>query len=220
MEGRRYAVAPEARFAALRCAGLVMAGGIALSWSCGAGVSETEAPAAQPAEGQESAAQAAATEAGPSGPSAGLLQLAPDFTLPDVEGRSFRFADTAGQVRLVDFWATWCRPCIEEIPMFKQLHETYAPQGFTLIAIALEDGGAEVVRPFVARYGLPYVNLIGDERVAQQFGGIFGFPTAFLVDREGRVVERFIGPKPRSVLERKIRELLGLEAPEAGAEGR
>ena len=62
--------------------------------------------------------------------------VAAEFTLPDVRGEKFNLSDTAGQVRLIDFWATWCAPCREEVPMFKELHQLYGDRGFTIIAIS------------------------------------------------------------------------------------
>lgn len=138
---------------------------------------------------------------------------APDFALEDLEGNVVRLSDTAGRVRLVDFWATWCAPCREEVPMFQELHERYADQGFTLIAVSMDDEGpsrVERIKAFVDEYGISYVNVLGNEQVADDFGGVLGLPTAFLVDGEGRIVKQYFGPKPRKKLEAQIRELLGL----------
>ena len=136
------------------------------------------------------------------------LTVAPDFELKDLDGKNYRFSDAKGTVRLVDFWATWCAPCREEIPMFKDLHATYGPKGFTLVGIAMDDEGVEKVKPFVDELKLPYLTLIGNEAVVDAFGGIVGFPTKFLVDRDGRIVDSWVGEVPRSVLEQKIQSLL------------
>jgi peroxiredoxin len=159
-----------------------------------------------PAGGGKAAAPA------PEGKDAG--KVVADFALKDVQGRTVRLSDSAGQVRLVDFWATWCAPCREEIPMFKDLHATYGPRGLTLLAISDED--ADTVRAFVEKEGIPWTNLLDEGQTAEQFGGVVGLPTAFLLDGEGRIVDRF-GPGlvPRSVLEPKIKALLQREA--AGA---
>jgi cytochrome c biogenesis protein CcmG/thiol:disulfide interchange protein DsbE len=136
------------------------------------------------------------------------VTIAPDFELKDVQGKVFRLSDAKGTVRLVDFWATWCAPCREEIPMFKDLHATYGAKGFTLVGIAMDDEGVDKVRPYVDELKIPYVTLIGDEGVAEAFGGIVGFPSKFLVDREGRIVDRWVGAVPRAVLEKRIQSLL------------
>lgn len=143
-----------------------------------------------------------------SAPPTSAVTTAPDFTLKDVEGKTFHLADTKGTVRLVDFWATWCAPCREEIPMFKDLHATYGAKGFTLVGIAMDDEGLPTVKPFVDENKLPYLTLIGNEAVADSFGGLVGFPSAFLIDREGKIVETWVGAVPRSVLEKRIQSLL------------
>jgi peroxiredoxin len=137
-----------------------------------------------------------------------LATTAPDFELKDVDGKVFHLSDAKGTVRLVDFWATWCAPCREEIPMFKDLHATYGAKGFTLVGIAMDDEGVAKVKPYVDELKLPYLTLIGNEDVAKAFGGIVGFPSKFLVDREGHIVDSWVGAVPRAVLEKKIQSIL------------
>lgn len=162
--------------------------------------------AKSPAPGAAAAPQATGTAA--AGAPAETAKMAPDFALPDVTGKTVHLSDSAGTVRLVDFWTTWCAPCREEIPMFKELHATYGSKGFTLVGIAMDDEGASKVKPFVDDNKIPYLTLLGSEAVASSFGGVFGFPTKFLVDKNGRIVATWVGPVPRSVLEKKIQDLL------------
>jgi peroxiredoxin len=129
-----------------------------------------------------------------------------DFALPSLDGSKVRLADSAGRVRLIDFWATWCAPCVEEIPMLNDLHRIYAEKGLTVIAISEED--PEAVRKFVTQHGVLYQNLLDDAEVSQKFG-VLGLPSTVLVDREGKVVESYFGVKPRKILEGRIVELLG-----------
>ena len=89
--------------------------------------------------------------------------------------------------------------------MFKELYETYGPQGFTILAIAEED--AEAIREFVSSHGIEYPNLVDPGEVSEAYD-VPALPSAYLVDREGNIVESFVGPKPRKVLEKKIVELL------------
>ena len=136
------------------------------------------------------------------------MKTAPEFELKDVEGNLYRSVSAQGTVRLVDFWATWCAPCRNEIPMFKEFNSTYGPKGFTLLGIAMDDEGVDTVKPYVDELKIPYLTLIGNDDVAKAFGGLVGFPSKFLVDREGRIVDSWVGVVPRAVLEKRIQSLL------------
>jgi thiol-disulfide isomerase/thioredoxin len=137
--------------------------------------------------------------------------IAPAFTLLDLEGNEVSLADFRGEVLLIDFWATWCAPCKEEIPMMNELQQIYGDAGFRILAITEESAG--IVSDFVKVKPMHYTNLVGPDRyeeIASQYG-VLSLPTAFLVDGEGRIVLDFRGTKPRKVLEGKIRELLDME---------
>jgi thiol-disulfide isomerase/thioredoxin len=133
--------------------------------------------------------------------------IAPDFSLADLDGNEVTLGESEGRVRLIDFWATWCAPCREEIPMLKELDADYRDAGLTILAIS--DESVDEIREFVDKHEIPYTNLIGTEEVAVEYI-VLGLPTGFLLDGEGRIIERFVGPKPRKVLEGRIRELLDL----------
>ena len=92
--------------------------------------------------------------------------------------------------------------------MFKELQATYGPKGFTLVGIAMDDEGLDKVRPYVDDLKISYVTLIGNDDVASSFGGIVGYPSKFLIDREGRIVDRWVGSVPKEVLEKRIQSLL------------
>jgi len=134
--------------------------------------------------------------------------LAPDFEVTNLNGDTVQLSALAGRVRLVDFWATWCAPCRNEIPMLNDLHRQYADSGLSILALSDEE--PEIVQEFVVETGMAYTNLVRASDVADRYG-VLGLPTAFLVDREGHIVETFFGEKPRVALEKRIRTLLGLD---------
>ena len=138
-------------------------------------------------------------------PMAAEDRVAPDFELPDLSGETVSLAASAGRVRLIDFWATWCPPCRDEIPMLNELHHAYEDEGLTILAIS--DEKADVVREFADEVGMEYTNLIDPGEVSENYR-VLGLPTAFLIDRDGRIVDYYMGPKSRKHLEKKIRELL------------
>jgi peroxiredoxin len=135
-------------------------------------------------------------------------QTAPDFALTDLSGKTVRLADFKGKVVLLDFWATWCAPCREEIPEFVELQKQYAERGFILLGVALDEEGAAVVKPFAQQFGINYPVVIGNTRITAAYGGIQALPTAFLIGRDGRILETFVGDRGRADFERAIRSAL------------
>jgi len=145
----------------------------------------------------------------------GGRKLAPDFALKDVNGATVRLSDYRGKVVLLNFWATWCGPCKIEIPWFIEFEQKHKDRGFAVLGISMDDGGWEVVRPFLARMNVNYRTLMGDETVAELYGGVASLPTSFLIDREGRIASAHLGLVSKSVYENEIEQLLA--AP--GAQG-
>jgi thiol-disulfide isomerase/thioredoxin len=127
---------------------------------------------------------------------------APDFSLKDLKDKDARLADYRGKVVLVNFWATWCDPCREEIPWLIEMQDQYGPRGFTVLGIAMDEEGKPVVAPFVAkeRYDLKgqklpmnYPIVIGNASVAEKFGGLLGYPTSVLISKDGKQIKRVTG---------------------------
>ena len=129
----------------------------------------------------------------------------PAFTLPSVpEKKTVDLRDFRGKVVLVTFWATWCGPCVQEIPALISLQEKFGPQGFSVVGISLDQGGPTVVEKLMKRTGVNYLVVMGNEQVSDEFGGIFGIPTSFLLDREGKVLKRFTGWVSHEILAKEI----------------
>ena len=137
-----------------------------------------------------------------------LGKTAPDFTLTNLSGKTVQLSDFKGKIVLVDFWATWCPPCREEIPDFIQLQKQYGSKSFTLLGIALDDEGATVVKPFAQKLGVNYLMVIGNTRVAAAFGGIEAVPTAFLIGRDGKILKTFVGARNKFEWEQTIQTAL------------
>ena len=138
------------------------------------------------------------------------LQLAPDFVLTDLNGRSGKLSDYRGKVVILDFWATWCGPCKMLIPHFLELYQKYKGSGLEIVGVAMDQGGAKVVKPFVDKHGIPYPNFIGNNQVAMQYGGLRGIPTTYLITKDGRIFKKYVGvpPNPKLTFENEIKSLL------------
>ena len=133
---------------------------------------------------------------------------APELILKDLQGNTVKLSDLKGKVVLVDFWATWCQPCTIMIPWFIEFQNRYGPQGFAVLGVAMDDEGLSAVKPYVAKSAMNYTVVLGNEEAAEAWGGIFGLPTSFVVDRQGRIQAKHIGLIDRDVFEKDIRGLL------------
>lgn len=136
------------------------------------------------------------------------LQEAPDFALPTMDGETFRLSAHRGKVVVINFWATWCAPCREEIPMFVRLQRELGDDGLQFIGVSLDEEGFEVVRPFARWMEVNYPMVVDDGTVAPQYGGIPTVPTTFVIGPEGQVHGYAPGLVTESVLRPQVEELL------------
>jgi thiol-disulfide isomerase/thioredoxin len=119
--------------------------------------------------------------------------VAPDFNLKDIDGKPIKLSDYKGKVVLLNFWATWCGPCRIEIPWFIEFQKTYKDRGFTVIGVALDDEGWDVVKPYVQEKQINYPVAVGDAITEQAFGPIESLPTTLIIDKEGRIANAHVG---------------------------
>jgi len=127
---------------------------------------------------------------------------APEVTFKDLNGKDATLAQYKGKVVLVNFWATWCDPCYIEIPWLIEMQQKYEAKGFTVLGISMDEEGKAAVDPFLAKerfnvngQKLPmnYPIVIGNDEVVDKFGGLLGYPTSFLISREGKIVKKVQG---------------------------
>ena len=133
--------------------------------------------------------------------------VASDFTLQDLNGKSVKLSDFKGKPVLIDFWATWCPPCRASIPGLEKLHKAYGGKGLVVLAISLDQGGWDSVKSFAAESGITYTVLKGTEDVASQYQ-VRTIPMLVIMDKEGKIVKRYIGFDSEEELEKDIRSVL------------
>jgi thiol-disulfide isomerase/thioredoxin len=122
------------------------------------------------------------------------LRPAPDLVLTRVDGSgAVALAEQKGKVVLVDLWATWCAPCIKELPHLQALAEKFGPEDFLMLGVVLESGEPKEIQEFIAGKKINYPQVLGEEGTKESFGPFLGYPTKYLIDRDGRVVKRYFG---------------------------
>jgi peroxiredoxin len=133
---------------------------------------------------------------------------APEFLLRDSSGKSITLKQLRGKVVLLDFWATWCTGCKKELPWFSEFQKTYRSKRFVVIGVSMDDGGWNVIKPFLAHTRVSYRMLLGDETTAKRYG-VASLPDAFLLDRQGNIAAAYTtGMVDRDNLAANIRALL------------
>jgi cytochrome c biogenesis protein CcmG, thiol:disulfide interchange protein DsbE len=123
---------------------------------------------------------------------AGVGHSAPNFSRADLSHRKIVLSSYRGKVVLLNFWATWCAPCLTEMPTFAEWQKQYGSGNFQVIGISMDDATPEVIAT-VSRLKLNYPVLMGDEYLGADYGGVLGLPVTFLIDREGKIRARYQG---------------------------
>jgi thiol-disulfide isomerase/thioredoxin len=141
------------------------------------------------------------------GPTAQQHSIAPDFSLPQLNGQFLQLSAYRGKVVLLDFWATWCTPCREEIPHLVELQNKYRDRGLEIIGVSMDDS-PDPVREFYQRFQMNYPVVMGNADIGERYGGVLGLPIAFIIDRDGRIYAKHIGATEASVLEQDVRTVL------------
>jgi cytochrome c biogenesis protein CcmG/thiol:disulfide interchange protein DsbE len=134
-------------------------------------------------------------------------RAAPEFQLRDSAGKKVNLKQYRGKIVVLDFWATWCHGCKEEIPWFADFERKYSAKGLRVIGVSLDGDGWKVVRPFLAGADIPYRIVLGDDAIAKQYG-IENMPDTFLIDRRGRIAASYTGMVDRANVEENIRAML------------
>jgi thiol-disulfide isomerase/thioredoxin len=141
----------------------------------------------------------------------------PQIKLKDLSGNDVNLADYKGKVVFVNFWATWCDPCRVEIPWLIAMQNKYGHKGFTVLGIAMDEEGKSAVAPFLdkerfdvdgQKLPMNYPILLGTDEAADKFGGILGYPSSFLISRDGKIITKFQGLKSEDELAKAVESLL------------
>lgn len=132
---------------------------------------------------------------------------APDFTLVSIKGDTIRLSDYKGKVIILDFWATWCPPCKEEIPHFKKLFAEKHETGLMIIGIVVNDEVSEVKR-FVSENAVNYPVAMGNPQVEKAYGGINAIPTTFIIGKDMTIRQKVVGYREFSFFKKEVEKLL------------
>lgn len=133
-------------------------------------------------------------------------EMAPKFVLETLTSDFLSLEDLRGNTVVLDFWATWCSPCVRQVPVFNKFMDMSAKDGVSVIGVSVDAKGWEVVRPFVEEHQVRYTILLGDESLAQKFGAL-GFPATFIISPKGKISSAHFGVISLSELESAVRQV-------------
>ena len=141
--------------------------------------------------------------------STGAATKMPAFSLENViTGEEVNSETFAGKSLLITFFATWCPPCIQEIPNLIEVHDEFGPERFSVVGLSVDQEGSKVVKRLVEKKSINYPVMMADKRTTRDFGGVYGIPTSFLVNGKGNVVKKYTGYIPHSVLIKDIKQVI------------
>lgn len=140
-------------------------------------------------------------------PTPGVPRRAPNFVRLDLNHRKVELSAYRGKVVLLNFWATWCGPCLTEMPHFATWQQEYRERGLQVIGISMDDD-AQPVRAAYQKLKLNYPVVMGDEKIGEMYGGVLGLPVTFLIDTKGKIRHKHQGAADIKTIESEIRGLL------------
>ena len=119
--------------------------------------------------------------------------LAPDFVVKDLDGKELKLSSLRGKVVMVNFWATWCPPCKEEIPSLMKLNKSMAGKAFQMLAISIDDGGKDIVNRYFRVSGNSLPAYLDTDTAVSRSYGTTGVPETFIVDKSGLIQKKIVG---------------------------
>ena len=133
----------------------------------------------------------------------------PSFSLKSVQGGNIvKSSSFDGKVLLLTFFATWCPPCAQEVPVLNDLQKELSASGFSVVGLSVDQQGPKVVAKFIKKKSITYPVLMAEAKTTSDFGGVYGIPVAFLVNKSGNVVKKYTGYVQHDILEKDVRSLL------------
>ncbi len=119
---------------------------------------------------------------------------APDFTYPGLDGKKVSLSDYRGKVVFVNIWATWCPPCVEEMPSMQKLYQKLKGENFEILAVSIDSKGAKVVAPFMKKYKLTFPALLDSRGTIKRIYKTTGVPESYIIDKDGILAKKVMGP--------------------------
>ena len=128
-------------------------------------------------------------------PRLGKGAVAPNFSLSGLDGKMINIADYKGKVVFLNIWATWCPPCVQEMPSMEKLYQELKDEEFEILAVSIDASGDEAVIPFMKEYGLSFPALLDTNSSIKSLYQTTGVPETFIIDKDGIIADKIIGPR-------------------------